>query len=373
MVEKLMPKATISVENSLRYMNAVLMKKKFKKILRAGVAKCVVPFFRKSAMAELHARWQSFGLECANICNANCSFCGYGKGLDERPKAFVDMDTLRKVLDLFEKSGGGDFVFASILGDPLADKGFLEKVKFASRYPSVKGISIYTNLIGLDQFDMGDFLASGITNMAVSTSLGGREVYKRLFGVDRYEDVMENLVKLLKGNLDRGKPIDIKLLVRTDYDIASCLESLNEYKSIKRFLKAGKIRVLARDEWDSYNGAVKLKDLPKGARFKKDMPDKSVPCYALYRKLQILVNGDISVCSCRIHPSLVVDNIRNYSSLGDYWRGEAIARFRQRWKDGEIPVACRSCTHYLPYTHTVEGIMARHAFDWIRGVFKRRG
>ena len=347
------------------------MKKKIKKALRTVIATCAVPFFREKAEAELREKWQSFGLECSNICNANCSFCGYGKGLDPRKKEFVDEETLKAALKLYEKSGGGDFVFGSILGDPLADRSFLEKVHLIRQSPSVTGISIYTNVIGLRNFDIDNFVTSGITNIAVSTCIGGKDVYKRLFGVDAYDTVMEDIIKLLEANRVHGNPIDVKILIRTDYDILQRIDSFSEYKAIRKYLDPRKIRLLSNDDWDDYNGTVGIGDLPKGANLKENVEDKSVPCYALYRKLQVLKNGDIAVCSCRISPYLVVDNISNYSTLDEYWTGPALQAFRKKWHDGKVPSICRTCTHYLPYTHAVEGIVVKKVFDKLRKIRKR--
>jgi radical SAM protein with 4Fe4S-binding SPASM domain len=68
--------------------------------------------------------------------------------------------------------------------------------------------------------------------------------------------------------------------------------------------------------------------------------------------MQILMNGDIAVCSCRVSPELVTDNIFNHKDLMDYWRGGKIKKFREDWLNGKIPGICRGCNHYLPVSLT---------------------
>lgn len=59
-------------------------------------------------------RPRSCGIEMINICNANCSFCGYGKGKDgkasdPRKKRKFDIEAYKHLLKLYDNAGGGKF------------------------------------------------------------------------------------------------------------------------------------------------------------------------------------------------------------------------------------------------------------------------
>lgn len=322
-------------------------------------ARIVFPLFRNALDRKFESNFKSFGVENTNVCNAKCSFCAYRLGYDEREKGFVNEKVLKHALKLFKKHGGSNFSFISVLGDPLTDKDLISKIKIIASEPQIKEINIYSNLIGLDRYDVDELVTSGVTIVSVSTCLGGREMYKKLFGVDEYERVMKNILTLLEANKKHGNPLKITLLIRMHYPAGKNYD--NEILSkIRKYLPEKNIDVLPYDKWDDYNGKIKKSDIPEGGEFKHNPKHKKSPCYALYRKVQVLYNGDIAVCSCRVSPELVTDNIFNYEDLLDYWHGESLKKIRAEWKKGNIPKICRGCNHYQTFDdmerHTLKEI-----------------
>jgi hypothetical protein len=69
------------------------------------------------------------------------------------------------------------------------------------------------------------------------------------------------------------------------------LYASNDYQKIAKLIGKKKISIL--EEWDDYRGSVTLSQLPQGHKLNKNTEDKKLPCYALYRKLQILYDGTI--------------------------------------------------------------------------------
>ena len=57
--------------------------------------------------------------------------------------------------------------------------------------------------------------------MTISTALGNKEQYKRLYGIDMYEKVKSNIINILKKNKELNYPVNIYLALRIDkpYDI----------------------------------------------------------------------------------------------------------------------------------------------------------
>jgi len=316
-------------------------------------ARLAYPVLSRSIEAEMESKWKTFGLESTNACNARCSFCVYRLNTDKRKKGSVNPKVLEHCLKLLSHTNDDFFSFISILGDPLADAKLLDNIKTIKTYDKIKHISIYSNLIGLDNFDLDDFVTSGITSLSISISLGGDQMYKRLFGVDCYEKVANGLLKLLDCNKKHGEPITIVVLGRMDYPIETNLD-IALMDKLKQYLPSNRIDILPNEMWDDWNGAIAKEDLPLGGTFRSQINDKTIPCYALYRKIQVLKDGEISVCSCRLSPELVTGNIMDYSSLEKYWLSESLLNFRRKWFEGDIPSICRGCNHYHPYTVLIE-------------------
>ena len=56
------------------------------------------------------------------------------------------------------------------VGDPLADKYIIERIKFARTFNKINNIGFFSNLIALGRFNIKDFVNSGLTNLMISTS-----------------------------------------------------------------------------------------------------------------------------------------------------------------------------------------------------------
>ncbi len=301
-------------------------------------------------------RPMTLGCETTNVCNARCSFCGYGKGVDgkdadPRTKGKVDIQAFRHALRLYSEAGGGVFSVEPILGEVTAHPEWLSLVREARDAPNVTGVSTYSNGILLHRFGFEAILTSGLTVMNISSSLAGKEGYKRLYGVDKYDQVVSNILDLIKTNKRLGRPVDIHLMLRIDRPYSAFFES-DLYRQIVQNISPEKIAV-EEEHWDDFRGVVALDGLPKGHTFKINPPDKTEPCYAMFRKLQMLTDGTFQACSCRIEPELWGGNIVDYESLKDAWHDPRIEELRNDWFEGDIPTCCQQCTHYQPYTDLV--------------------
>lgn len=294
------------------------------------------------------------GTEIINICNADCSFCGYGKGedgkaADPRVKGKLKPEVFRHALKLFSESGGGIFVLTPILGEVSAHPGWLDMVREARSWANVSGVSCFTNAILLDRFGSQAILESGLTQINVSTALTSREAYNRLYGVDKYDVVLKNIIDLLETNRRLGEPVYIDIHLRIDKPFENFLAS-DVYKRLALLIDPRRIRLLD-DDWDDFHGVIGKEGLPVGHKFKEQYVDKRVPCYAMFRKLEVLTDGTIQACACRVEPELWGGNILNYERLEDAWRDPGLEKLRNNWFDGKISKCCERCSHYIPYTN----------------------
>ena len=119
------------------------------------------------------------------------------------------------------------------------------------------------------------------------------------------------------------------------------------YKELLNYLPAQKIKTL--DFYDDFKGVIQKEDLPIGTEFRENV-DKSEPCYALYRTLEVLKDGTIQGCTCRVEPELQGENIMSFSTIKEAWNSPILNNIREKWHSGTIPECCKTCSHYAPYT-----------------------
>ena len=329
-------------------------------------------------LQDLKKRPNSSGAEVINICNANCSFCGYGKGkdgkaADPRIKQKIDVKALKHLLKIYSDSGGGNFSLSPILGEVSAHPDWLNLVKEIKKYKNIRTTSCFTNATLLDRHGFKNILLSGLTTMTISTALGNREQYKRLYGIDMYEKVKSNIINLLKENKKLNYPVDIYLALRIDKPYNIFFNS-SVYKEIIKYTERNRITIL--EVWDDFRGIIKKKGLPKGHEFKGlryTNQRKNTPCYALYRKLQILVDGTIQGCSCRIEPELWGKNIKDYKTLNEAWNDKKIEKIRSDWFKGKLRNCCKECSHYMPYEILLkDGYLKSHLRTFFNKYLKRK-
>ncbi|MDP8230801.1 MAG: SPASM domain-containing protein [Candidatus Gorgyraea atricola] len=296
---------------------------------------------KERLMAITEDRITKLAVEVTNICNANCIFCGYRH--QKRKKYILSNEQFRYFLDKYVEYGGGELKFTPIVGDPLVDKNLIDKIKMARRERCIGHMYLFTNLIGLNNFNITDFLLSGINRVYVSTCIGNKKMYKRVFGVDCYDVVISNIEKLLKENNKLGKPVKIVITSRGERPYRGIYGS-SDYKRIVGLYGAN-IEIL--EEYGNWTGDVTENELPRGHSFRK-IKNRIEPCSQLYNGFIILANGDAGICWCTdLEANLIIGNVYK-ESLDDIWRGEKLKSMRENWLKGDMPPICRNCHIYTP-------------------------
>ncbi len=329
-------------------------------------------------IADIYARPLpvNAGAEINNVCNAKCSFCGYGKkneeiNSDSRKKTKLNRDVFSHTLKLYSDAGGGNFFLSPILGEISSDPKWLDLIKEARLYPNITGVSCFSNAILFDRFGSEKILTSGLTNLAISTALGSSEQYKRLYGVDKYDIVLKNILDLLETNVNLGNPVTISLMLRQDKPYEPFLNS-SLYKKLVSLVGENKINILD-DAWDDFKGLIPEDNLPKGHKMLINETSKDLPCYALFRKLVVLMDGTIQGCACRIEPDLWTDNIMNYEDLSSAWKNNKLEKIRHEWLDKKIiPDSCKTCTHYIPVTNLLAVSTPKYIFNKIKLYLRKK-
>lgn len=260
----------------------------------------------------------------------------------KRPKYILSNERFKFFLDRYVEYGGGELKFTPIVGDPLVDSNLIDKIKMAKVTGKINHLYLYTNLIGLDKFDIKEFLLSGIDRIYVSTCIGSRTMYKKLFGVDKYNLVWGNLLRLVSNNAELDNEVKIDVILRYEKPHRKLFTSF-EYEELESY----GIEPRVVENYDNWCGLIRKEDLPKGQVF-REVEDMSKPCSLFYKGLIILNNGDVGACWCRdLEAKLVVGNVYK-QSLGEIWNGERMNKLREDWWEGKIPTICKNCYQYTP-------------------------
>jgi radical SAM protein with 4Fe4S-binding SPASM domain len=306
----------------------------------------------------------NFGVETTNLCNANCSFCGYR--FMQRPKVDMPLVIYEKALHEYAASGGGNINFTPTVGDPLVDREIITRIKMARERAEIQDIFLYTNAILLDRFGYEELLSSGLTRLAISTFIGSREGYERYYGNDKYGKVVENIIAAARLNLELGRPVRISLHLRVEGDRASW-EATETYQTIAELIGQANIDYL--EVYDAWGGRIKKEDVPEGTSLDEPIPlaDKAKsPCFEMYRRLHILADGNVGACVCvDLESEIKVGNVAK-QTLDEIWNGDRLRTYRSNWTDGNMPEVCKSCTRYQAVDQFIEENRKRVIVDYAR-------
>jgi radical SAM protein with 4Fe4S-binding SPASM domain len=287
-------------------------------------------------------------IETTNVCNAKCVFCA--NPLMQRRKMPLPMELFRKAVDEVAAMGSTALDFNVTIGDPLLDPYLLERARYVTRnYPQFASLGFVTTLQWLHRFDMDEFWESGLTWMSISTALSGREKYAEFFGVDKYDQMMTNLLRLIEENQRRARKIEYIINLKPTNEPVEAVLAHPDFQRINGMVEQDLVaNVNGRGFYvDDWLGAVKL---PPYLKKRPLYPRAFRPCGQLFGGLIVYSNGNVGACNCRdfeANSELTLGNVKD-ASLSEMWDGEKLAHLRSDWKrKNKVPEICKTCSHYL--------------------------
>lgn len=285
------------------------------------------------------------GIETSNICNANCTFCAYQYQI--RKKSIMSNEVFQKIIDDYCNMGGGVIELTPVVGEILVDKNIYDKIAYAHSKEKITDIIFYTNGIALSPEVTDRLLTSGIKKISISTSGFSKEMYQRVYRSNKYEQVFENILYLLKTNEEQGKPIDIELYIRGDKAHSEIRESV-DYKQIAQYT----CNIVFTHYYDDWGGVIRQNDLSGNMILSSPMKKKGT-CYLLTYYPKVLVNGDVSACGCRDYngsKELYLGNIQK-NSLSEIWNNGLLDQLFKRFENEDYPETCKNCNQYRSFRH----------------------
>lgn len=315
----------------------------FRRVLGFGWrwARSLVDPHRFEAPARPH-----LSVETTNICNAACVFCA--NPVMERRKQPLSMEAFEKLVAEFARDGGGNLDFNATIGEPTLDRNLLRRARFVRQYPQIRSVGFVTTLQWLHRFALDEFFEAGISWLSVSCALSGPERYREFFGVDCYQQMLQNLIRLLEENNARGKPISIYVDVKPTNEPIAGVIAHTDFQRVADLVSFDlREQAMHRGVFvDDWQGAIELPDFLK---LRPLYPRAYRPCRMLYKGLNVYSNGKVGACQCRDYEA---DSELMLGELGDglqnLWEGEHLQALRGRWrKKNEVPEICRSCRYYM--------------------------
>jgi MoaA/NifB/PqqE/SkfB family radical SAM enzyme len=303
-----------------------------------------VTFRQKEIEAHYETRYkfpERLYVECTNVCNARCVFCYYPKIADTHPRLYMDVEAFRRVLIDFKAEGGIEIGLTPTVGDPFIDPHFPERIRILNEI----GIStfLYTNLIHVSsKIERALREVSGF-RFTVNASVAGfdRESYARLMGVDRFDDMKRNLVRI-RGIA--GENPNFRLAVRLqDYYGSDAAK-----KTFVEFLDSLAIPYSLNTLVDTWGGLVEAEIDRFTELEKRPRLERIGPCKISYIKPLVTVDLKLKLCDCRdVRNELIVGDLAR-QGLREAWSGPEAKRIRDSMYDAEhMPEICSKCEMYV--------------------------
>ena len=287
-------------------------------------------------------------MELSSVCNSRCIFCSYVKiaGSGKKLQQMAP-ETYEKVLEKLKLVNYETVSFTPTTGDTLINPDWDGYIRKALALDPLKTILLYTNgilmnkeniekLIGLLKYDKQRKIFS------LLFSLGGfdRETYTFMFGVDKFNQVKEN-IKTLLSRLQEEK---MTLLVNLEFRIPNDYQL--DLNKVKKELNTAGYPFLGARVLRKFAGIEGLEKSEKLC-YNEETGEKKKFCSYL-RKTRFAADGGVWADGCVVS-ELPGDTSLKLGTVDDEWHDLEYHRKRivDEWiHHGRIPAPCRTCTLY---------------------------
>lgn len=270
--------------------------------------------------------------ESTNACNARCVMCN--RDTMQRKVGIMEYGLFEHIANQYAELGGREMRFHNF-GEPMIDPKLPQKVAYAKRL-GIPSTVMYTNGSLLTEKMARDLMQAGLDALYVSFDGGTRESYERIRVGLSFEQVSNNVVRLmrLRSQMQAGRPFVELVLLPID----------NDQDDVRRFQQTWKgvtdsVRVSAVHDFAGQGTACSVAVASPVAH-----KHTKIPCYMPWRSMLVLWNGDVALCCMDFDGTTILGNAQN-QPLMEIWHGQPFRRVRGLHLDGDfssLPL-CRSC------------------------------
>jgi len=269
----------------------------------------------------------SLGIEVTNACNLKCIMCH--RQVMTRKVGFMDFELFKECA----RQGiemGVKMIVPFNYGEPLLHPRMIDMVEYIKSRSRETMVKVNTNGMLLTKDYARNLISAGIDEITFSLEGCTKESHEKIALGSDYETILDNLMNVIDQKKGHEKP-----------QIRVCMVRMEETESeMKQFVKKWRPIVDSITIHDMNTGYGTLND----RRVRKTPLKRRVPCRELWLKLQVLWDGDVTVCCIDYDGHLKIGSIGN-DSLHDLWFGGRMNKMREIHRAREfekIPI-CNKC------------------------------
>lgn len=284
-------------------------------------------------------------IEVTSRCDLKCFFCS--THYKTHRKGTIDPQLLYRILTEMREIGVEE-VGLFWLGEALLVPELHEYVAFAKK-TGIPYVFLTTNGRLATPETMKRLMDSGLDSIKFSINASNREEYRKICGVDAFDQVLANL-KALHGI--RGKKNKPAIFASTVFDP----NSRNIFEEVNALIapfvdQHYPLRLYGQSSYETYVGKVDKNDqAPVSTRTLQSM----LPCWSLFTEPHISYDGFMSACYCDGDPRLFTADLK-IMSLMEAWHSPKFALMRRKHLARDARgIACETCIAYYHSAQSCE-------------------
>lgn len=269
-------------------------------------------------------------------CNLKCPKC-LVHGSDDTAaikaiRGYMSLEDARKILD--EVMVAKSLIQPTLWSEPLLARDFRQHISDMKE----RGIAVALNTNGLLLTeDIAQFLVDiKLDSVFFSIDATTPETLKKVRGVDKLEQIQEAVFTMLRVRGGATYP-------RIGVSFAFEKENQHEHDEFVSY-------------WVKYVDVVRVNQVYEGGRWQNiPLPEKRVPCQAIYHTMAIHHDGDVSVCCLDGFKETTLGNVFK-DSVKDVWLGEEFQKVRHYHETDQydrVPF-CKNCNVWANYLYEEE-------------------
>lgn len=276
-------------------------------------------------------------IETTSKCNYSCPIC-----VSRTRNCHMDMNEFYKIIDnnveLFHKKP----IWMDFNGEPLVDPYFFDRIK----YMTSKGFKtrISTNGALLNKENIEKIVDSGLNYLVVSIGTLNPDTYKKIRGVDKLPEILNNLMELKKKIDETNSKLDLQaVMIDTGEDL--------DRSEFIRYFHNLRINV-AFHNFTNRSKSIEMDINPKNRDFKKY--DRG-ECKGLRRNIIILSNCEVVTCCCDFLAQNSLGNLRDYDySVKKLMQNGKLDNLINDLRNHIYKGACENCTDWIYYQENAD-------------------
>jgi radical SAM protein with 4Fe4S-binding SPASM domain len=273
---------------------------------------------------------QGLDIGTTNLCNAACIMCPHSR---LKKMGTMDFKLYKKIIDNCEKLKIKSLTL-SFFGEPLLDKGLIEKIKYAKE--KRMDVAFYSNASLLNEKWAKDLIESGLDSITISFDGYSKETYEKIRKNLKFETTRNNVLGLIKMKriLNKNNPNINLVLVELEENKREIKQFYNEWKD-----KVNGINIINMRNWAN---DLEKKGTKESFHFNKKI--KRYACGLIWHRMVVDWNGDVVLCCDDWNHSTVLGNLNN-QSIEEIWKGEKLKKIKEAHLKREfykIPI-CSGC------------------------------